>query len=117
MDLNPHLHDRHRVVAENVHLGVEQAHLQAGVLFGARFVHLLDDLEGKDDIADLARLAVPDQFHLTLVLKQQKAVLVRQRPAASIKRTISCCSCSVSRGIKSLFLSVFYSVLGRGPLL
>jgi replicative DNA helicase len=47
-------------------------------LLRTRLVHLLDHLEGQNDIANLAGLAVPDQFHFALVLKQQKAVLVRQ---------------------------------------
>jgi len=61
---------------------IEKVSLQSTIfrLLRARLVHLLDDLKGQDDIADLARLAVPDQFHLPLVLKQQKAVLLRQRP-------------------------------------
>jgi hypothetical protein len=48
------------------------------LLFGARLVHLLNHLKGQDDVADLAALAVPDQFHLPLFLKKQKTVLVRQ---------------------------------------
>jgi len=48
------------------------------VVFSARGSSTCYDLERQDDIADLAALAVPDQFHLTLVLEQQKAKLVRQ---------------------------------------
>ena len=61
-------------------IGCEQVCLQRRLfrLLGARLVHLLDHLEGQNDIADLAGLAVPDQFYLALVLKQQKAILVRQ---------------------------------------
>src|SRR3970040_1491119 len=44
----------------------------------SRLVHLLDDLKGQDDIADLAGLTVPDQFHLALVLEEQETKLVRQ---------------------------------------
>ncbi len=46
-------------------------------LLRARLVHLLNHLKRQDDIADLARLAVPHQLHLPLVLKQQKAILLR----------------------------------------
>ena len=47
--------------------------------FRTRLVHLLDDLEGQNDVADFAGLAVPDQFDLALVIEEQKAVLVGQR--------------------------------------
>ncbi len=47
--------------------------------FGARLVHLLDHLEGQDDVADFVGLAVPDQLHLPVVVKKQKAIFVRQR--------------------------------------
>ncbi len=47
--------------------------------FGAWFVHLLDHLKRQNDIADLAGLAVPDQFHLALVLEEHKAKFIRQR--------------------------------------
>lgn len=47
--------------------------------FGARLIHLFDDLEGQDDTADLAGLTVPDKFHLALVLEEQETKLVRQR--------------------------------------
>jgi len=57
----------------------EDVHLPGGVggLLGAGFIHLLNDLKGQDDVADLAGLAIPDQFHLPLVVKKQKALLVR----------------------------------------
>jgi hypothetical protein len=38
-------------------------------------------LDGQDDFAGLIRLAVPDQLHLTLVVEQEKTVLVRERLA------------------------------------
>ena len=44
-----------------------------------RFVDVLERLEGKHHGGDLARLTVPDQLHLALVLKQHKAVLLGQR--------------------------------------
>jgi hypothetical protein len=47
--------------------------------FRPRLVDLFDDLKREDDIRDLARFAVPDEFDLPLVLEQQKAVLLRQR--------------------------------------
>jgi hypothetical protein len=48
-------------------------------LLGTPLVHLLDYLNGLDDIASLAALAVPNQFHFALFLKYQKEKLVRQR--------------------------------------
>ena len=48
-------------------------------LLSTRLVHLLDHLEGQDDVADLRSLAVPNQFHLALVLEQQEAILLGQR--------------------------------------
>lgn len=45
-------------------------------LLRARLIHLLDHLERKHDIADFARLAVPNQLDFALVLKEKKAVLV-----------------------------------------
>jgi hypothetical protein len=68
-------------------------------LFGARLVHLLDDLKRQKYIADLAGLTIPDQFHLALVGEKQEAILTGNGLSASIKRMISCCSCSVSRGM------------------
>jgi hypothetical protein len=61
--------------------GIEETKLEARVfgLLGARFVHLLDHLEGQDDVADLVGLAVPDQFDLAFVLEEQETVLVGQR--------------------------------------
>jgi len=56
---------------------VEQAHLQAGILFGTGLVHLLNYLKRQHDIADLAGFAVPDQFHLSFVAEKEKTVLVR----------------------------------------
>jgi len=41
-------------------------------------VDVLQGLKGQDGGADLARLAIPDQFHLPLVRKQQEAVFLRQ---------------------------------------
>ena len=35
-----------------------------------RLVHVLDDLKREDNVADLAALAVPDQFYLALVLEE-----------------------------------------------
>ncbi len=49
------------------------------LLFGARLVHLLNHLKRQDDVADLAALTVPDQFHFALVLEEQETKLVRQR--------------------------------------
>ena len=65
-------------------------------LLRPRLVHLLDHLKRQDDIADLAGLAVPDQFHLALVLEQQKAILIRQGLSASRYRMISLFSFSVN---------------------
>jgi hypothetical protein len=48
-------------------------------LLGTPLVHLLDYLNRLDDIASLAALVVPNQFHLALFLKHQKEKLVRQR--------------------------------------
>ncbi len=48
-------------------------------LLSTPLVHLLDYLNRPDDIANLAALAVPNQFHLALFLKHQKEKLVRQR--------------------------------------
>ncbi len=48
------------------------------LLFGARLIHLLDDLKREDNVADLAALVVPNQFHFALVLEEQKAKLVRE---------------------------------------
>ena len=47
--------------------------------FGAGLVHLLDDLERQDDVADFIRLAVPDELDLALVVEKQEAILLRQR--------------------------------------
>ena len=82
-------------------------------LLGARLVHLLDHLKGQDNAADLAGLAVPDQFDLALVLEEAKRNLSGNGLSASRKRMISCCSCSVSRGMEILFFSVFYLVSDR----
>jgi hypothetical protein len=59
---------------------VEHAHLQCRLfrLLGPRLVDLLDHLKRQDEIADLARLAIPDQLHLALVLEQKKTKFVRQ---------------------------------------
>jgi hypothetical protein len=48
--------------------------------FGARLVHVLDHLKRQHHIANLVRLAVPDQLHLALFLEKQKTVLLGQRP-------------------------------------
>jgi hypothetical protein len=37
-------------------------------LLGTPLVHLLDYLNGHDDIANLAALAVPNQFHVAFFL-------------------------------------------------
>jgi hypothetical protein len=62
-------------------VGGEEVRLQGSLfgLFGARLVHLLDDLKGQDEIADLVALAVPDQFDLALVLEEQEAKFFWQR--------------------------------------
>ncbi len=39
---------------------------------------LTPNLKREDNVADLAELAVPNQFHLALVLEQQEAKLIRQ---------------------------------------
>ena len=58
---------------------IEHTHLQTGVFFGTGLVHLLNHLKGQNDITDLAGFTIPDQFHLSFVSEQEKAVLVRQR--------------------------------------
>ena len=57
---------------------VEEVHLQGFTLFGTRFVHLFDGLEGEDDIAYLIGFPVPYQFHFAFFIEQQKAVFIRQ---------------------------------------
>ena len=47
--------------------------------FGARFVDLLDRLEGEDDVGHFGGLAVPDELDLALVVEQEKAVAVGER--------------------------------------
>ena len=49
--------------------------------FRARLVDVLQRLERQHGRADVARLAVPDQLDLALVLEQDEAVLLRQRLA------------------------------------
>ena len=46
--------------------------------FLTRLVDVLEDLEREHCRADFTRLAVPDELHLPLVLKQQEAVLFGQ---------------------------------------
>ncbi|MGH8863887.1 MAG: hypothetical protein ACREVZ_04495 [Burkholderiales bacterium] len=58
---------------------VEEIELRRFWRFPARLVHVLQRLERQHGGADLAALAVPDQFHLALVLEQDEAVLLRQR--------------------------------------
>jgi hypothetical protein len=62
-------------------IGGEKLGLELGVLglFGAWLVNLLYDLKRQHHIADLIGFAIPDQLHLALIPKQQKAVVVWQR--------------------------------------
>ncbi|MEI6787674.1 MAG: hypothetical protein WCL49_04260 [bacterium] len=48
-------------------------------LFPAGFVNVLKGLEGKDGGADFAGLAVPDEFDLFFVGKEQEPVFFRER--------------------------------------
>ncbi len=61
--------------------GVEEFGLKSGTTFFARFVDVFEGLEGEDGGADLAGFAVPDEFHLALVLEEQEAVALGQRLA------------------------------------
>jgi hypothetical protein len=47
-------------------------------LLGAWLVYLLNDLEGQDYVGDLIGLPVPNQLHLSLVLKEQELIFVWQ---------------------------------------
>jgi len=77
------------------------------LLFGTRLGHLLNDLKREDNVANLAALAVPDQFHFALVLEQQKEKLVRQGLAGSRKaEDLLLFLFSQSRHETSLFLDV-----------
>ena len=60
---------------------VEQVGLRGFGRFLAWFVDVFEGLEGQDGGADLAGFAVPDEFHLALVLEEQEAVALRQRLA------------------------------------
>src|SRR3990172_1015603 len=64
----------------------------------------------------LTSLLLPFQTNSTsrLSSKSRKRNLSGSGLSASRKRIISCCSCSVSRGMKILFFSVFYLVSDRG---
>jgi len=57
---------------------IEHTHLQAGVLFGAGFIDLLDYLKGEYDIADFVGFAVPDKLYFAFITKKQKTVFIGQ---------------------------------------
>jgi hypothetical protein len=53
--------------------------IDLALAFYARLIDVLDGLKGKDDVADVGGLAVPDQLDFALVVEEKKAVLVGQR--------------------------------------
>ncbi len=55
---------------------VKQVDLDFGL--GARLVDVLQRLERQHRGTDIARLAIPDQFHFALVFKQYEAVFFGQ---------------------------------------
>lgn len=52
-----------------------------GFGFFARLVNVFERLKRQDGGANLAGFAVPDEFHLALVVKEEEAVFLRQRLA------------------------------------
>ena len=65
---------------------VEQLGLQRCIRLRPRLVHVLERLERQHRRAHVARLAVPHQLDLALVLEQHEAVLPGQRPAGLDRR-------------------------------